>query len=39
MAPGTHILTWNAAGLPSGIYLARLRQGVNTVTKQILLMK
>jgi hypothetical protein len=26
-APGMHTVTWNAAGYPAGVYLARLRIG------------
>jgi hypothetical protein len=39
VAPGRHAVTWNAAGLPSGVYLYRLTAGSFVQTKKMMLMK
>jgi hypothetical protein len=39
LAPGKYTLTWNATGLPSGLYVARLTAGTAQLTRKILLLK
>ena len=36
---GTHTVTWNAAGLPSGVYFYQLRAGSFSETKRLILQK
>ena len=36
---GAHALTWNAAGLPSGVYLCRLQASGLAATQKVLLLK
>ena len=36
---GEHQVEWNASGMPSGIYLARLKAGSQTRTKKLVLQK
>ena len=36
---GTHAVTWDASGLPSGTYLYRLSAGAFSQTKAMTLMK
>ena len=36
---GVYIVTWNADGLPSGLYLVRLKAGEFIQTKKLLLQK
>jgi hypothetical protein len=38
-AAGTHMLTWNAAGLPSGVYFLQMRAGGFVETRKLLLAK
>ena len=37
--PGRHTITWNAAGLPSGVYLIQLRAGENLATREAVLIR
>jgi len=39
MSAGTHAVTWDASGLPSGTYLYRLTAGAFTETKAMTLFK
>ncbi|MBI2278948.1 MAG: T9SS type A sorting domain-containing protein [Candidatus Brennerbacteria bacterium] len=39
VSAGTHRTTWDASGLPSGIYFARMNAGAFTMTKKMVLMK
>jgi hypothetical protein len=39
VAAGTHTVTWNASGTPSGIYFYRLTAGGFTQTRKLLLLK
>jgi hypothetical protein len=39
LKPGTNQIVWNAEGLPSGIYFARLTMGGFSQTQKLLLMK
>ncbi len=39
MDAGTHAVTWEASGLPSGTYLYRLTAGAFTETKAMILLK
>ena len=39
MNPGTYKINWNAAGLPSGVYFAKLYSGTNVSTIKMLLSK
>lgn len=39
MAPGAHSVTFDATGLPSGIYVVRLSDGIRSATRRILLLK
>lgn len=39
MAAGSHAIPFNAAGLPSGVYIVRLSDGTTTVARRILLLK
>jgi hypothetical protein len=39
MEPGTHTLTWNAAGYPSGVYFCRLVTEGITETKELILIR
>ena len=39
MNPGTYKVTWNAAGLPSGVYFAKLYSGTNISTIKMILAK
>lgn len=36
---GTHRVTWNGAGVASGMYFSRLQAGENVLTRKMLLMK
>ena len=36
---GSHTVTWNAEGLPSGVYIYQLVSGANIQTKQMVLIK
>ncbi len=36
---GTHSVTFNATGLPSGVYVMRLRSGGQTLTRRMMLLK
>jgi len=36
---GTHLVEWDAAGLPSGVYFARLQVGGEARTTKMLLVK
>ena len=36
---GLHAVTWDAAGMPSGLYFYTLRAGGSAVTKKMLLLK
>lgn len=36
---GTHLVTFNAAGLPSGIYFSRLEQGGQVMTRRMILLQ
>ncbi len=36
---GTHVVTWNATNVPSGVYFYRLQAGSFTETKKLLLLK
>jgi hypothetical protein len=38
-SPGSHAVTWNAAGFPSGVYFCRLTSGTSSQSKRIVLMK
>ena len=38
-APGSYRVTWDATGMASGVYLARLQAGVSVDVKKIVLMK
>jgi len=37
--PGPHVVTWNAAGLESGVYLCRLNAGGFTQARKVVLLK
>jgi hypothetical protein len=37
--PGSHVVTWNAAGLESGVYLCRLNAGGVTQARKVVLLK
>ncbi len=39
LPPGNHTISWNAGGLPSGIYFYKLTVGKFTETKKMVLMK
>ncbi len=39
LAAGAYALPWNAQGLPSGVYLARLNTTAGSVTQRVLLLK
>lgn len=39
MQAGSHTVTWDAAGRPSGIYLYRLEAGKHTATQKMLLLR
>jgi len=39
LAEGKHTVPWNAAFLPSGIYLCRLQAGAQVQTTKMVLMK
>jgi predicted deacetylase len=39
MPPGAHSVTFDATGLPSGIYVVRLSDGVTSATRRILLLR
>jgi hypothetical protein len=39
MGPGSYTAQWNASGQASGIYIAKLISGNQTVTKQVMLLK
>ena len=39
MAPGRYEATWDAARLPSGLYMARLEAGRHTATRRLILAK
>lgn len=36
---GTYSRTWNAEGLPGGVYFYRLQAGSSTETKRLLLLR
>ena len=36
---GEHVVEWNAAGMPSGIYFCRMRAGGKVLTKKLVLLK
>ena len=38
-SPGTYEVTWNAAGLPSGVYFYQLRTGSFIDTKKMILLR
>ena len=38
-APGIYTIAWNAANLPSGVYLYRLQANSFTATKKVVLIK
>ena len=37
--PGFHSITWDAGDIPSGFYIIRLNDNVNTISKKVLLVK
>jgi Secretion system C-terminal sorting domain len=39
LGPGEHSVAWNAAGLPSGVYLLRMESGGFTQTRRALLLR
>ena len=39
VGPGTYTITWNAAGMPSGLYLCRLSAGSTLLTRKMVLIK
>lgn len=39
MAPGRHVVTWNAGNMPSGMYFARLEAGGMSTMKRMILAK
>lgn len=39
LAPGEYEITWDATGLPSGVYLYRFNSGEYKVTKKLILLK
>jgi len=39
LSAGTHSVVWSGAGLPSGLYLARLSSGTATVTRPMVFLK
>jgi hypothetical protein len=39
LTPGTYRTTWNAAGLPSGVYFYRLQSGTISETRRLLLVR
>jgi hypothetical protein len=39
MVPGRHTISWNASGMPSGIYFYRLTAGGFTQTRKLMLLK
>ena len=39
MVPGSHIVTWNAKNLPSGVYVYQLRMGGSVETKKCILLR
>ncbi len=39
LGAGTHAVTWDASGLPSGVYLYRLTAGAFSQTKAMTLLK
>lgn len=39
MSKGRHLVTWNAANLPGGVYLYQLQMGGSTETKKCMLVK
>ncbi|HJL74015.1 MAG: T9SS type A sorting domain-containing protein [Candidatus Marinimicrobia bacterium] len=39
VTPGTHIATWNAGSMPSGVYFYRIEAGSFTQTRKLLLIK
>jgi hypothetical protein len=39
LAAGEHSVTWNASGIPSGVYVYRIRAGVFTETKKLILQR
>jgi len=39
MEPGTHSITWNSSGLPSGVYFYRMTAGAFTATRKLLMLQ
>jgi hypothetical protein len=39
MVPGSHVVTWNAGDLPSGIYVYQMRMGSSVETKKCTLLR
>lgn len=39
VSAGRHSMTWNAKGVPAGIYLVRLQAGGEAVTRKVVLLK
>ncbi|MCD6308452.1 MAG: SMP-30/gluconolactonase/LRE family protein [Candidatus Latescibacteria bacterium] len=37
--PGAHCLTWNAAGMPAGVYFCRMRSGSVSLVKKMMLLR
>ena len=37
--PGYYSITWNAGNVPSGFYIIRLENNINTISKKVLLVK
>ena len=37
--PGNHLVTFDASGLPSGVYFYRLEAGTFTETKKLILLR